>query len=37
MLQDIENTEDLTGLVQQMLARMNSRFQVMSDNAVNHV
>ena len=37
MLQDIENTEDLTGLVQQMLARMNNRVQVMSDNAVDHV
>lgn len=32
MLQDIENTEDLTGLVQKMLARMNNRFQVMNEH-----
>ena len=37
MLQDIDNTEDLTGLVEKMLTSMRTRLQVMSDVRVNHV
>ena len=37
MLQDIDNTEDLTALVEKMLASMRTRLQVMSDVSVNHV
>ena len=37
MLQDIDNTEDLTALVEKMLASMRTRLQVMSDVRANHV
>ncbi len=36
-IKDVDNTEDLTGLVQQMLARMQSSFEGMANTRANHV
>ena len=36
-IKDVDNTEDLTGLVQQMLARMQRSFEGMANTRANHV